>query len=138
MSETGGSAETLGRTIRALRLAHRPGMTQADLADAIGGAMTQADVSNLELGKVALPRRPRLERIAAVFGVTLGELLAHSGWRRPPPSATPSWRTWRTRRRRPTRRRSVRRRRRRRTWRRRSPGGAPRRGGGRWRRWARP
>lgn len=80
VGEPTGSAASLGATVRRLRLAHRPRMTQTDLADAIGGAMTQGDVSNLERGGVALPRRPRLERIAQIFDLSLGELLALSGW----------------------------------------------------------
>jgi transcriptional regulator with XRE-family HTH domain len=43
-------------------------------------AFRQSDVSRLELGKVELPHRDRLCRLAAVLDVSPGELLARSGW----------------------------------------------------------
>ena len=42
--------------------------------------MHQSDVSRLERGKVARPRRDRLARIAQALGLPLGELLARSDW----------------------------------------------------------
>ncbi len=72
------SPKTLGAEIRRLR--RERGWTQQHLADLIGRPMNQHDVSALERGTIRLPRRHRLERIAEVFGVPLGELLARSGW----------------------------------------------------------
>ena len=43
-------------------------------------AFRQSDVSRLERGKVGLPHRDRLSLIAAVLGLSPGELLARSGW----------------------------------------------------------
>lgn len=57
--------------------------SQEELAARIsiaGDVVRQSEVSRLELGKVMLPRRPRLERIATTLGLPLGELLARSGW----------------------------------------------------------
>jgi len=58
-------------------------MSQEDLAVRVsdqGSDITQADVSRIELGKVALPRRQRLEHLAAALELSLGELLEASGW----------------------------------------------------------
>lgn len=68
----------LGETIRRIR--RERGWSQERLAEAIGGAMQQSDVSALERGRVGLPRRQRIEAIANVLGMPLGELLAASGW----------------------------------------------------------
>lgn len=75
------TARTLGAVIQARRL--ELGWTQEELAERVraeGEAMRQADVSRLERGGVTLPRRGRLERIAVVLGIPLGELLVRSGW----------------------------------------------------------
>ena len=56
------------------------GLTQEQLADRIGLGTRQADVSRLERGRVGLPRRERLQRIAAALELPLGELLVRSGW----------------------------------------------------------
>lgn len=72
---------TLGRVIRKRRL--ELGWTQEQLADRIsaeGEYIRQSDISRIERGEIALPRRARLERIAAALGLPLGELLARSGW----------------------------------------------------------
>ena len=73
---------TLGEAIRIRR--RELGLSQEDLARRIAdhgdAAFRQSDVSRLERGKVTLPRRERLEHIAAVLGLSLGELLARSGW----------------------------------------------------------
>jgi transcriptional regulator with XRE-family HTH domain len=71
-------ARTLGQVIRSRRLAL--GLTQEELADRIGDGVRQAEVSRLECDRVALPRRRRLERIAAALDVPVGELLAAAGW----------------------------------------------------------
>jgi transcriptional regulator with XRE-family HTH domain len=74
--------KTLGETIKARRL--KLSWSQEELAHRMidHGDMTfrQSDVSRLERGKVGLPRRERLEHMAAVLGLSLGELLARSGW----------------------------------------------------------
>jgi transcriptional regulator with XRE-family HTH domain len=72
---------SLGSTIRARR--GELGLTQEELAERIsadGEYLRQSDVSRLERGAVELPRRARLERIAAALGLSTGELLARSGW----------------------------------------------------------
>lgn len=75
-------ARSLAETIRARR--RELGWTQEELADRVAAAgevrFRQSDVSRLERGRVALPRGDRLERIAAVLGLSVGELLARSGW----------------------------------------------------------
>ena len=74
-------SRTLGQTIRRRRL--ELGWTQEDLAMRVcaeGDLCHQSDVSRIERGRVGLPRRARLERIAAALEVPLGELLARSGW----------------------------------------------------------
>jgi transcriptional regulator with XRE-family HTH domain len=72
---------SLGEVIRRRRI--ELGWTQEHLADRIaelGDPVRQPDISRLELNKVALPRRARLEQIAEVLNLPLGELLARSGW----------------------------------------------------------
>ena len=73
---------TLGDAIRTRRL--ELGWSQEELAKRIADhgdeAFRQSDVSRLERGKVTLPRRERLEHIAAVVELSLGDLLARSGW----------------------------------------------------------
>jgi transcriptional regulator with XRE-family HTH domain len=73
--------KSLGEVIRRRRI--ELGWTQEHLADRIaelGDPVRQPDISRLELNKVALPRRARLEQIAEVLKLPLGELLARSGW----------------------------------------------------------
>jgi transcriptional regulator with XRE-family HTH domain len=69
---------TLGSVIRARRCELR--LTQEELADRIGGGMRQSEISRLERDGVMLPRRARLEAIAAALHMPVGELLARSGW----------------------------------------------------------
>jgi len=74
-------SRSLGETIRVRRVAL--GWTQEVLAARIGGEggiCHQSEVSRLERGRVGLPRRARLERIAAALDLPLGDLLARSGW----------------------------------------------------------
>ena len=84
LSEDGAAereARSLGQVIRRERLAR--GWTQEALAARIGGEdgfVRQSEVSRLERGQVGLPRRARLERIAAALDLSLGDLLARSGW----------------------------------------------------------
>jgi transcriptional regulator with XRE-family HTH domain len=56
------------------------GLTQEELAERIGGTCSQAEISRLERGQVSMPRRARLDDLAAALEVSLGELLIHSGW----------------------------------------------------------
>jgi transcriptional regulator with XRE-family HTH domain len=69
---------TLGRFIRRRRI--ELGLTQEQMASLIGDAVRQSEVSRLENDRILLPRRERLERIATVLQVPLGELLVRSGW----------------------------------------------------------
>jgi transcriptional regulator with XRE-family HTH domain len=69
---------TLGQVIRTRRLAL--GLTQEELAERIGDGVRQAEVSRLECDRVTLPRRRRMERIAAALDLPLGQLLATAGW----------------------------------------------------------
>jgi transcriptional regulator with XRE-family HTH domain len=71
----------LGAVVRARRI--ELGWTQEYLAERIsadGEYVRQSEISRIENGRIALPRRERLERIAEVLGLSLGELLASSGW----------------------------------------------------------
>lgn len=70
--------QSLGRVIRARR--EELGLTQEELAERIGGSVRQAEVSRLERGRVATPRRARLGAIAAALGLTEADLLVRSGW----------------------------------------------------------
>jgi transcriptional regulator with XRE-family HTH domain len=45
-----------------------------------GEYVRQSEISRIENGRITLPRRERLERLAAVLDLPLGELLARSGW----------------------------------------------------------
>ncbi len=71
----------LGAVIKARRI--ELGWTQEDLAERIsadGEYVRQSEISRIENGRIALPRRERLERIARALDLSLGELLARSGW----------------------------------------------------------
>jgi hypothetical protein len=73
---------SLGAAIKARR--HELGWSQEALAArmiARGDVVfRQSEVSRLERGKVRLPHRERLGHLAAVLGLSVGELLARSGW----------------------------------------------------------
>jgi len=56
------------------------GLTQEQLAERVGDGARQAEISRLEHDRIGLPRRHRLERLAAALDLSLGELLAGSGW----------------------------------------------------------
>ena len=71
----------LGAVIKARRI--ELGWTQEELAERISDEdeyVRQSEISRIENGKIALPRRERLERIARALDLPLGELLARSGW----------------------------------------------------------
>lgn len=72
------TSPSLGQFIRQRRL--ELGLTQEQLAEQIGDSFRQSEVSRLEHDRVSLPRRERMEHLAAALEVTLGELLAHTGW----------------------------------------------------------
>jgi transcriptional regulator with XRE-family HTH domain len=72
---------SLGASIRQRRKSL--GLTQEQLAERISGDgeyLRQSDISRIEHDEITLPRRARLERLAAALDVSLGELLARSGW----------------------------------------------------------
>jgi transcriptional regulator with XRE-family HTH domain len=72
---------SLGGVIRARR--KELGWTQEELAERVSALdeyVRQSDISRIERGEIMLPRRQRLERIAAALELSLGELLALSGW----------------------------------------------------------
>lgn len=69
---------SLGRFIRARRLSM--GLTQEQLAERVGPNIQQSDISRLETDKIDLPRRDRMEAIAAALDVSLGDLLIATGW----------------------------------------------------------
>jgi transcriptional regulator with XRE-family HTH domain len=71
----------LGEVIRARRI--ELGWTQEELAERVSADceyVRQSEISRIENGRIALPRRERLERLAQVLALPLGELLARSGW----------------------------------------------------------
>jgi len=72
------STQTLGQAIRQRRV--ELGMTQEQLAVLIGEGVRQSEVSRLERDRIMLPRRERMEHIAAALDLKIGELLAMSGW----------------------------------------------------------
>lgn len=78
MTEDHAQRRTLGELIRTHRL--QRGWSQTELGDRVGQGMTQSDVSKLERGAVDLPHRKRMEALADVMGLSLGKLLAASGW----------------------------------------------------------
>jgi|GEM_PF-4199908 len=72
---------SLGAVIRQRRI--ELGWTQDELAERIstnGEYVRQSEISRIENGRVALPRRERLLRLAEVLELPAGELLACSGW----------------------------------------------------------
>ena len=72
---------TLGTCIRLRR--KMLGLSQEQLAERMSTGMRyvrQTEVSRLELDKVSLPRRDRLEALARALDLPLGELLSLSGW----------------------------------------------------------
>jgi transcriptional regulator with XRE-family HTH domain len=68
----------LGTFIRERR--QELGLSQEQLAERIGDTVRQAEVSRLENNRIAMPRRQRMERLAAALEVSLGELLVRTGW----------------------------------------------------------
>lgn len=78
MAAHGEPFESLGEVIRRRRC--ELGLTQEALAERIGGGMRQSDVSKVERGEVTLPRRRRLEQIAAALETSLGTMMTEAGW----------------------------------------------------------
>lgn len=70
--------KTLGQFIRERRMDLR--LTQEQLAARVGEGVRQAEISRLEQDRVSLPRRQRLEAIAAALDVSIGDLLVTTGW----------------------------------------------------------
>jgi transcriptional regulator with XRE-family HTH domain len=56
------------------------GLTQEQLAERVGENVRQSDISRLERDRISLPRRERLEQLAAALEVSLGDLLVRTGW----------------------------------------------------------
>ncbi|CAA9568131.1 MAG: hypothetical protein AVDCRST_MAG49-3287 [uncultured Thermomicrobiales bacterium] len=74
-------ARTLGEVVRDRR--RELGLTQEELASRVSADrdyVRQSEISRLERGRVGLPRRDRLTRIAEALRLPLAELLARSGW----------------------------------------------------------
>jgi transcriptional regulator with XRE-family HTH domain len=69
---------TFGRVVRERRI--ELGLTQEELAERVGESIRQSDISRMEHDHVLLPRRDRLEALAAALEVSPGHLLMHSGW----------------------------------------------------------
>jgi transcriptional regulator with XRE-family HTH domain len=72
------STNGLGDLIRERR--QELGLTQEELAERMGGSASQAEISRLERGSVSLPRRARLDALAAALEISTGVLLMQSGW----------------------------------------------------------
>lgn len=70
--------KSLGTFIRERR--QDLGLTQEQLAERVGDGVRQSEISRLEHDGIALPRRGRLERIAAALEVTVGDLMVTTGW----------------------------------------------------------
>jgi transcriptional regulator with XRE-family HTH domain len=70
--------QTLGTFIRERR--QDMGLTQEELAERVGDGVRQAEISRLEHNQISMPRRTRLEQLAAALDVSLGELLIRTGW----------------------------------------------------------
>ena len=88
---------TLGTCIRLRR--KMLGLSQEQLAERMSTGMRyvrQTEVSRLELDKVSLPRRDRLEALARALDLPLGELLSLSGWnaRKAPDRQSPDMNTY--------------------------------------------
>ena len=55
-------------------------LTQEDLAERVGEGVRQSEISRLERNHVTLPRRQRMEQLAAALDIPIGILLARLGW----------------------------------------------------------
>ena len=55
-------------------------LTQEELAERLGPNVRQGEISRLESGLIALPRRLRMEQLARALQLPLGALLLGSGW----------------------------------------------------------
>jgi transcriptional regulator with XRE-family HTH domain len=69
---------TFAQVIRARR--REMGLSQEQFAALLGEGVRQSEVSRLERGNVLMPRRERLQRIAEVIDVPVGELLMLTSW----------------------------------------------------------
>ena len=68
----------MGAYIRERR--QRLGLSQEELAERVGGAYSQSDISRLERGHIGLPRLSTIVRLAAALEVSVGDLLIAAGW----------------------------------------------------------
>jgi transcriptional regulator with XRE-family HTH domain len=55
-------------------------LTQEQLAERMGGAYTQSEISRLERGHIGLPRLSTIIRLAAAMEVSVGDVLIAGGW----------------------------------------------------------
>ena len=56
------------------------GLSQEELANRVGGAYSQSDISRLERGHIGLPRLSTIVRLATSLEVSIGDLLIAGGW----------------------------------------------------------
>jgi len=56
------------------------GLSQEQLAERVGGAYGQSDISRIERGHIELPRLATLVSLATALEVPVGNLLIASGW----------------------------------------------------------
>lgn len=70
--------KTLGQYILERRKAL--GLTQEQIADRMGHNVRQSEISRLERNHVMLPRRQRLELLAAALETTIADLLGKTEW----------------------------------------------------------
>lgn len=74
--------ETLGQVVRARRL--ELGLTQPQLAERVAALgdnrCDHSYISKLESGRIGLPKKARMDCLAAALGLRTGELLERSGW----------------------------------------------------------
>ena len=55
-------------------------LSQEELAERVGGAYGQCDISRLERGHIGLPRLSTIVKLAAALEVSVGDLLIAAGW----------------------------------------------------------
>lgn len=72
---------SLGQVIAARR--REMSLTQEQFAELLGEGVRQSEISRLERGLVTMPRPERLQRIADVIDVPVGELLLLTAWAGP-------------------------------------------------------
>lgn len=71
---------TLGAFIRDRRIRLMNNMPQAEFAALVGDGMSPEDVSQLERGRVGLPKPPRMIALARALGVHVCDLYVEAGF----------------------------------------------------------